>query len=396
MLPDARRANMRHASGESIHPGSRMKGRPTIIVGAGPAGLAVAACLKAYGLPFEIVERQANVGASFRNHYRRLHLHTDRALSSLPFLPFPEDLPRWVPRAEVVRYLENYAQHFDLRPRFGVSVLNIRSNPASSVVVETDHGPLNSDSVVIATGYNRVPIIPDFEGLSSFTGSVVHSSSYLDGARYRGQRVLVVGAGNSGAEIALDLWEHGAHPRLLVRGPLHVIPREVMGIPLQRLTVAMSFLSAESMDLLAAPISKFSLGNLAPHGLVAPTRGAAVIARDTGRIPLLDVGTVALIRQGLLPVLPAVRRFNDKSVECVDGQTCPIDAVVLATGYTSGLSALLDNKRLLDGKEHPKKHGTRSDHGVWFIGFSNPQTGALREIAIEAGRIAKEIKEAAA
>jgi indole-3-pyruvate monooxygenase len=374
----------------------RLQGRPTIIVGAGPAGLAVAASLKARGLPFEIIERQANVGASFRSHYRRLHLHTDKALSALPFMPFPEELPRWVPRADVVRYLESYAQRFDLRPRFGVSVLNIQSDPGGGVLVETDHGQLQTDSVVVATGYNRVPILPEFEGLSSFVGPVVHSSSYLEGAPFRGQRVLVIGAGNSGAEIALDLWEHGAHPRLLVRGPVHVVPREIMGVPLQRLTLAMSFLSAESIDRLAAPISRFSLGDLTPHGLVTPQRGAAVLARDKGRIPVLDVGTIALIRQGLLPVLPAVRRFHERSVECVDGRSHAIEAVVLATGYRSGLSALLDDQSLLNERELPKRHGTRTDHNVWFIGFSNPQTGALREIGIEAQRIAKEIMEAAA
>jgi cation diffusion facilitator CzcD-associated flavoprotein CzcO len=361
----------------------------TVIVGAGPAGLAVAGCLSKLGEPFELLERREAVGASFRGHYRRLHLHTDKALSSLPHVPFAASLPTWVPRADVVDYLDDYARHFRLRPHFGVSLHRVERT-LTGLVVTTDRGSLEAQNVVVATGYNRVPVRPSFDGLEQFTGPVCHSSEYVDGAPYQGKRVLVVGAGNSGAEIALDLWEHGAHPRLLVRGPIHVVPRALFGVPVQRVSVGLRFLSAELVDKLSAPLTSLLVGDLTPFGLRAPSKGAAVTVRDEGRIPLVDVGTVALIRQGLLPVLPGIARFEATSVTCVDGRSHPIDAVVLATGYRSGLSDLVD-RELLDDRDHPRAHGTRVGSGLFFLGFSNPQTGALREIAIEATRIAEQI-----
>jgi indole-3-pyruvate monooxygenase len=361
----------------------------TLIVGAGPAGLAVAGCLTKLGEPFEILESRDEVGSSFRRHYRRLHLHTDKAMSALPHVPFARSVPTWVPRAAVVEYLEDYARAFDARPHLGVSLQRIEKT-ATGLVASTNRGTIEATNVVIATGYNRIPVRPHFDGLDRFEGPVCHSSTYVDGAAFRGRRVLVVGAGNSGAEIALDLWEHGAHPRIVVRGPIHVAPRAFFGLPIQRVTVGLRFLSAEWLDRLSAPLTSGLIGDLTPFGLRPPSKGAAVTVRDEGRIPLVDVGTVALIRQGLLPVLPGIEHFDANTVTCVDGRTHAVDAVVLATGYRSGLSDLVD-RDLLDRQDHPRAHGVRTGAGLFFLGFSNPLTGALREIGIEAQRIAAQI-----
>ena len=370
----------------------RIRTSGTVVIGAGPAGLAVSACLAKRGLAYELLERRDAVGSSWRGHYKRLHLHTDKALSHLPFVPFAPELPTWVPRERFVSYMDAYAKQFDIKPRFGTEIVKI-SKEQDGFNVETAGATLHAREVVVATGYNRIPSVPAFGGEETFGGPIIHSSQYADGAAFRGKRVLVVGAGNSGAEIAIDLWEHGAHPRISIRGPIHVVPRDLFGLPIQRLSVGLKFLSAEWMDRLAAPLAALVVGDLSRYGLKRPTKGAAVTVRDEGRIPLVDVGTISLIRQGLLPVLPGIRRFSEGAVECVDGSRHSIDVVVLATGYRSGLSAVLDTPLdgLLDHKEHPKIHGTAALGGLFFIGFSNPQTGALREIAIEAQRIAEQI-----
>jgi len=99
-----------------------------VVIGAGPAGLAVGACLRKAGLDFIILEKDHQVASSWRRHYERLHLHTVKQLSSLPYVPFPAAYPRYVPRHLVVEYLDSYAAHFDLKPRFGDAVRSVRRN----------------------------------------------------------------------------------------------------------------------------------------------------------------------------------------------------------------------------------------------------------------------------
>ena len=187
-----------------------------VIVGAGPAGLAVGACLKRAGVDFAILEKAGEVAPAWRRHYRRLHLHTVKSFSSLPFLPFPRDYPRYVPRELVVRYLDDYARKFDLRPRFGVTVKAIRRDD-SGFLVETGSDSLKARHVVIASGNNAEPIVPRLAAIEAFKGEVLHSADYTQAAPFAGRSVLIVGMGNTGAEIALDLAEGGAKPTISVR-----------------------------------------------------------------------------------------------------------------------------------------------------------------------------------
>lgn len=203
----------------------------TIVVGAGPAGLAVGACLKRVGIPCVMLEQTAKVGATWHRHYDRLHLHTAKAYSGLPFVPFPKDYPRYPSRLQVIAYLEAYARQFRLEPRFGQQVIAARyANGCWEV--ETQDTRYQATNLVIATGYNREPYLPNWPGQVSFRGTLLHSSQYRNGEPFRNQKVLVVGFGNSGGEIAIDLWEHGAQASLAVRGPVNVIPRELFGIPI--------------------------------------------------------------------------------------------------------------------------------------------------------------------
>ena len=208
----------------------------TVIVGAGPAGLAAAACLHRAGAPYMILEREGCVGASWHHHYERLHLHTDRAHSALPYFPLPKHYPKYPSREQFVAYLESYAKRFNLQPRFGQEVYSAHLRDGRWHV-RTQHTIYESRYLIVATGYNARPYLPAWPGQETFTGEVMHSSAYKNGAPYREKRVLVVGFGNSGGEIAIDLWEHGARPTLSVRGPVNVVPREVVGVPI--LTIAM-------------------------------------------------------------------------------------------------------------------------------------------------------------
>lgn len=182
-----------------------------VIVGAGPAGLAAAACLQRAGIPLIILERDQRLGAAWHRHYERLHLHTDKDRSELPFLRFPKDYPRYPPRVHVIEYLEAYARHFGLRPRCGQHVLSAHHQEGQWETRTTDAVYL-SRYLIVATGYNGQHHVPTWPGQATFAGEVIHSSAYKSGEPYRGKAVLVVGFGNSGGEIAIDLWEHGDLP----------------------------------------------------------------------------------------------------------------------------------------------------------------------------------------
>jgi lysine/ornithine N-monooxygenase len=324
------------------------------------------------------------VAPSWRGHYERLHLHTVKRYSALPMAPYPDEVPRYPSRDEVVAYLDAYARRFEIAPRFGETVRRIRPGE-----VESDKGTYRARAVVVCTGYNRVPNVPTWPG--DFGGPILHSAAYRNGAPYRGQRVLVVGCGNSGAEIALDLWEHGAQPTLAIRGPVHVVPRDLGGVPAQ---ITSLFVFAKLPPKVADRVALFALrravGDLSRFGIERPAIGPVSQVLEKKRVPLVDVGTIALIRQGKIAVAKDVASFAPREVRFVDGTARPFDAVVLATGYRTGLPDLVEGVDF-DARGLPPRFGEAVAPGLYFVGFRNPPTGQLLDIAHEAERVAADI-----
>ncbi|MBZ9848833.1 NAD(P)/FAD-dependent oxidoreductase [Mesorhizobium sp. CA14] len=357
-----------------------------VIVGAGPAGLAVAACLKQAGQDFIILERAKEVAPSWRRHYRRLHLHTVKSLSSLPFVPFPRSHPRYVPREKVVAYLDGYAERFGLEPHFGITVKSIRRE-SDRLLVQTDAGLFNARKIVVATGNNAQPVMPSFPGIEAFGGKVLHSAAYTEAASYVGKNVLVVGMGNTGAEIALDLAESGAHPTISVRKGVHIVPRQLFGLPIQMVGIASRPMPQALNDWMFPKILDLALGRLERYGIVRPKQGI-LQGIDAGRIPVIDVGTVAAIKQGRISIAPDIAGFTPNGVKFADGVERKFDAAIFATGYRPGYDAFLP------AELRPNKSGVNAratELGVYLVGFYNPVTGLLREIGIEAQAVAKDI-----
>lgn len=379
-------------SGAGCHAPAVSETVEVVVIGAGPAGLAVGACLGRSAIPAAILERADAVAPAWRRHYERLHLHTVKQHSALPMMPWPGSVPTYPSRAQVVEYLDAYAQAFGLRPRFAQEVRSI-AREGDGWHVRTADSALRCDSVVVATGYNRRPHRPSWPGQGTFTGTIVHSSEYGSGAAWAGRRALVVGIGNSGAEIALDLWEHGARPDIAVRSPVHVVPRDLLGMPAQITGLLLSRLPPRIADRISLAILDRTVGDLSPWGLRRPDIGPVSQVIERGRVPVLDVGTLELIKQGKIGVVPEPRRFTEDAVVFVDDQERPYDVVVLATGYRTGLEDLLDDAGdCLDGRGYPRSHGPEAPTpGLYFIGFRNPPTGQLRDIAIEARGICDSI-----
>ncbi len=391
----------------------------TVIIGAGPAGLAVAACLKKAGVSPLVLERADRVGASWRAHYDRLHLHTPKSGSALPFLPYPDDYPRYPSRQQVIDYLEAYAARFGIAPRFGEEVVSMQrvragadgpgqvprglprrsSAPgrdraeAGAWQVRTKDAEYGAENLVIAAGYNRQPSIPSWPGQDHFAGEVLHSSQYRNGEAFRDRDLLVVGFGNSGGEIAVDLCEHGARVAMAVRSPVNIVPREILGIPAQRISIAQRKLPPRVVDTLNGTILKFIRPDLSTHGLRWSERGPATQIAEQARIPLIDIGTVDLIRQGRVLVHPGIERFTRDGVVFTSGTQARFDAVILATGYGPRVDALLlDTAGVLDAAGTPLVSGYETPRpGLFFCGYKVTATGALREIGLEAQRIARAI-----
>jgi monoamine oxidase len=376
---------------DSIDPAAR---QDVVVIGAGPAGLATAAALKQVGVDALIVDRGEQVGTSWRGHYDRLHLHTVRWLSDLPGLRIPAGEGRWVSRDGVVRYLEHYAEHHQLTVRTGVEVTAMdRRDDAWRV--RSPQGDLTAHQVVIATGYNHTPYVPDWPGRDGFEGQWSHAARYRNGRPYSGRDVLVVGAGNAGAEIGVDLAEHRAgRVRLAFRTPPHVLRRELRGIPIQATAVVLRRVPAGVADALIEPLRRHVTPDLTEHGLPEPGKGIYTRAKR-GEIPILDVGLIEAVRSGLVEPVPEVEGFDGPRVLLAGRASIEPEAVIAATGYKCGLESLVGQLGLLDERGVPRVHGDRTAPqaaGLRFIGYTNPISGMLREIATDARRIARAIR----
>ncbi len=366
-------------------------GTDVVVIGAGPAGLATAGCLIQRGLRPCVIEKAPQLADSWRHHYERLHLHTVKALSALPGLPFPAQAPRYVPRQGVVDYLAAYAAHFGIEPVVDEEALRIERVDDRWQTTAASGRRYTSRQVVLATGANRWPNRPVFADEARFEGEILHSAGYRNPAPFVGRRVLVVGMGNTGAEIALDLAEQGVAVALSVRGPVNVVHRDVLGRPTQQTSIVLARLPPVVGDAVARLLCDLTVGDLSRHGLqrsrVSPLRQL----REEGRTPVIDVGTLARIKSGEIGVHPGIERFTPSGVRFVDGYQAAFDAVILATGYHAGIERLFpQGAPPLDDTGMPRDVVGQGAHaGVYCVGFDIRQPGGLlRAIARQAERVA--------
>jgi putative flavoprotein involved in K+ transport len=361
-----------------------------VVVGAGAAGLAAAAALRRAGARPVVLERDSP-GASWRHRYDGLRLNTLRSMSALPGWRPPRRLGRWPTRDAWADYLARYAERECLDVRTGVEAARVARDRYGRFTVTTSDGTSTAPVVVVATGHDRVPVIPDWPGRRSFAGQLLHSSEFRNADPFDGQRVLVVGSGNSACEIAHLLSHRAAKVWVSVRTPPLILRREYLHIPLTALALAGPLLPDRIVDRAGWLLQRLTFGDLSGYGLPRSPRGLSRM-RHTYWSPPVDSGFVDDVKRGGVEIVTAVQRLEGRDVVLAGGERVEPDSVVAATGYRPGLEPIVGHLGVLRGDGEPVVHGGRTPRqapGLFFAGFTFGLAALLPYIQLDARQIAR-------
>jgi hypothetical protein len=361
-----------------------------VVVGAGPAGLATSRELTRRGVDHLVLERGDRPGYVFARLYDSLVLHTGRHMSGLPGLSLPRSVPLFPPRQAFADYLVEYARHFALPVRTCIEVQRALRGEAEWML-STSSGTIATRALVMATGIVSNPFRPDIAGLSSFPGRVLHSSAYKRPSDLLGPRILVVGVGNSGGEIASELGSSsGLQVDIAMRSGANVVPRDLFGIPIQYLARLVATLPRGVQETVARAVQWLSERR---HGPPVLPR-AAVHPLDG--VPIIGFHLVDAIRAGRVGVRGGVDRIYGSRVTFADGSAEAYDTILLATGYRAAVAPLAGLVTL-------DRHGfaLRTDRvasaeqpDLWFVGHNYNVTGALLNIDHDAKLAAGQVASA--
>ena len=355
-----------------------------IVVGAGPAGLATAYYLQKRKRPYLILEKQA-VGFAWQNHYDSLHLHTLKEVSGLPGLPMPAHYPTFPSAAQVHAYLDGYAGYFDLNIECGVEVLNATYR-TDGWHLQTNQASYQCDTLIVATGIWSRPYCPTFKGEEHFGGPIIHARHYQNAHPFLDQRVLVVGAGNSGAEIAVELSENRVDTGIAIR----------TGTTFTRYPT-----SPTTMRLAAWFFRTF------PRPLTEPLMTA--VRRDFNQIgiafppgsildayPVVGYELPEAVAHGNITVYPGIQQLQPSCVQFKNGQSVPFDAIILATGYRPAIQFVADELELDEqGYPIPLTGRFPRNPNLFCVGFTYPATeGWLQSIGRFARSVVDEVYKA--
>lgn len=370
-----------------------MSEHQVVVVGAGPAGVAAALALKDVDLRPLVLDQADAVGSSWRGRYDRLRLNTCRPFSHLPDRRFPKGTPMFPSRDQLIAHVEHHAQEDGIDLQLGTRVERIDRDDGGWVL-RTSAGQARAPQVVVATGYEQAPYIPDWSGRESFEGQLLHAGEYRNAEPFEKKEVLVVGPGCSGMEIAYDLAEGGAAKVWLsARTPPNIVLRQGPGgLPGDVIGVALLHLPVRFADAVGGFGRRMDLGDLSAYGLPVPEEGAMSRLRRLGVAPtIVDKEVIEAIKARRVEMVRGVESLDSAGVRLADGARVKPDAVICATGYSRVLEPLLGHLDVLDERGIPRALGRDpAAPGLRFIGYV-PRPGALGYMAKEAKRAAKAI-----
>jgi lysine/ornithine N-monooxygenase len=341
-----------------------------IIIGAGPAGLATAYYLQRHGIACKILE-QFEVGSSWARFYEHVKLHSLKEHSALPGLPMPKDYPKFPSGRKVYDYLQSYARHFNFDIQTNTKVL--RARYYGGWQLKTSQGLITGSQLVLATGIFNAPRMPEIEGLESFTGQIIHSQQYKRPEDFLNKKVLVIGVGNSGAEIAVALANAGV--------PTDVALRDgVLFVPYPRSPFWFS-LGYWSLRAFPKPLSNIVMArtqkNFADLGLPLPAK------EPVKRYPVVGFDLVQLVKDKKIRVRPAIARVTVDSVEFASGECEKYDTIICATGFYRQTPIIFSDRDRV-----------RNLPNLYHVGIHYPTTEPfLLALKREARQLAKQIAE---
>lgn len=355
------------------------------IIGAGSSGIVAAKVLKQHGLPFDCFERGSGIGGNwrFRNDngmsasYASLHINTSKSRMAYADFPMPEDYPDYPHHSQILAYFEDYVDHFDLRShiRFSTTVDNVEPDDGGWRVTLDDGSSQRYRSVLVANGHHWSPKLATFTG--EFSGQQRHSHGYETPAGLEGKRVLVVGIGNSGVDIACESSRIAAKTFISTRRSAHILPKYAFGRPIDTFTTPSSgHLPLTIQKIAYQAILGLSRGPQHTFGVPEPEHH--VLAAH----PTISAELLNLVGHGKIAMKPDVERLDGEQVHFVDGSVEEIDEIILATGYK--VSFPFFDAQLIDSRDNeiPLYHHVAHfdlPH-LYFIGLIQP-LGAIMPLA---------------
>ncbi|MFC8716111.1 flavin-containing monooxygenase [Kitasatospora sp. NPDC057198] len=369
------------------------------VIGAGLSGLAAAYALREAGLDFVCLEKSPGVGGIWRRSsagepgpaYRALHLNSAKQLTGFESFPMGEELPLYPSHRDMALYLREFAEWAGLLPciELRTEVVSVRADGSGAwTVVSRDADGVESvrtfDQVVVAAGHHDVPLLPDPlpAGAESFTGRILHSMEYVDGAEFAGQRVVVVGLGASAVDIAADVSRHAERTVLSVRNGQHVVPKQLFGMSVDTIAVAPWFSSkslTEQQEFIEEAL-RVARGPLTEYGLPEPPNRifqSPVTVSDE---------ILPRIRQGAVRPRPGIESLAGAEVRFTDGSVQDADAIVFCTGFGWTMPFLeADHPAGGQGPVRLYRRVVDPDRpGLYFLGLIRPVGSITRLVEAQA------------
>lgn len=380
-----------------------------LVIGAGPAGIASAYALEQADISYKVIDRASQIGHTWASLYPSLTLNTSRFYSHMPGKRFPLSYGIFPSGKQYHTYLSEFVAEHNFNIQLGVTVKRVVPENGCWRV-ETDLDTQLYKVVITATGIFGNPIMPNIEGIDDYKGNLYHSSEFRDPDQVRGQRVLVIGSGPSGIDIAVASGEV-AETAISMRSGVSLRRRYPLGIPTHGWLLLTDFLPKGWCKPIMNFVSRFgNYRDLARYGLV-PTGGEA-LTPYAGR-ELLDA-----VKSGMVKTLPGPVKLHSYEVEFSDGQCLPFDTVICATGFTPVLQNYLDIEMtynpepyqapskcdweigpngqrgfpMRDTSQHPNGRQILGYPGLYLVGTFYKGKGAMYNMNVEAKIAADEIK----
>jgi putative flavoprotein involved in K+ transport len=396
-----------------------------LVIGGGQSGLCIAARLKQLNVDTLIVDRMARIGDNWRKRYHALTLHNQVQVNHLPYMLFPPNWPTYIPKDKLANWFESYVDGLELNFWTGTEFESGSYDEKQGRWTVTlrrggEKRVMHPRHVVLATGVSGIPNIPDIPGLTNFAGKCVHSSGYDDGENWKGKRALVIGTGNSGHDIAQDLYSSGAAVTLVQRSSTLVVSIEpsaqLVYLPYNEGTLDDNDLIAVSIPLRLARKSHAltcdkskaldtelldglrKIGFKLDFGEDNTGWQFKYLTRGGGYYFNVGCSDLLIRREIALKQFADIDTFTAEGARMKSGETIAADLIVLATGYRPQEELV----QKLFGAETTKRVGTiwgfgdteelramyvrTGQPGLWFI------AGGLAQCRIGSKQLALQIK----